>query len=205
MGAPLFLRPFRCRMSPALFCPWAFPSSASRAWGSQVASGSLTGAGLSLCRCLSHIRLLACATAGALKVWIRSILYLRWKIRKGFHQKSIKSMVSPQLVHYIVCLDNYLERKQMVHLHFTHSFFFFNCQSLIQLLCFPIPVLASDSGTTDLWRESLEVNYLFTPCKGLAICTFNGFLLQCVYVCSDGLRSPLTPNVISHKAICKSH
>lgn len=93
----------------------------------------------------------------------------------------------------------------MVHLHFIHSFFFFYRQSLIQLLCFSIPALASDNGTADLWRESLEVSYLFTPCKGLAISTFNGFLLQCVYVCSGGLRSPLTSNVISHKAICKSH
>lgn len=97
-----------------------------------------------------------------------------------------------------------MERKQMVHPYFFH-FLLKNCPSLIELLCFPVPMLASDNGTTDLWWECLEVNYLFSPCKGLAISTFNGFLLQCVYVLSDGLRSSLTSHIISQKAICKSH
>lgn len=117
----------------------------------------------------------------------------------------MKTLVSPQLTHYAVCLENYTERKQMVHPHFFHSFFFFNCQSLIQLLCFPIPGLASDYGRTDLWWENPEVNYLFSSCKGLAVSTFNGFLSQCVDIFLEGLRRPLTSNIISHKAVCKSH
>lgn len=94
----------------------------------------------------------------------------------------------------------------MVHPHFFHSFFFFfklskfNTAALLSY-----SRLASDYGRTDLWWENPEVNYLFSSCKGLAISTLNGFLLQCVYIFLDGLRSPLTSNIISHKAICKSH